>query len=110
MVGSGFAQASCPPASQTIKKGLEGPRHTAFHSDGSAVPGGAPGYDDNVDEVVDNKVAHFTANVPKGCAGYTGRICGRQRCFDANKPVSTVWKGAEGPVASARNVKVQRLS
>jgi hypothetical protein len=52
------------------KKGPEeAPTHTARIWDGLAIPGGAPGYDDN--KKFGNNIPHLGVQLPKGCATYT---------------------------------------
>jgi hypothetical protein len=53
------------------KKGPEeAPTHTACIWDGLAIPGGVPGYDE--DKQFGNNITHASAQLPKGCAIYTG--------------------------------------
>jgi hypothetical protein len=53
------------------KKGPEeAPRTPPEFGMALAIPGGAPGYDD--DEEFGNNITHVSAQLPKGCASYTG--------------------------------------
>jgi hypothetical protein len=54
-----------------IKRGPRGPMHTARIWMASAIPGGAPGYDD--DKQFGNFIAHQPSGLPKGCATYNGQ-------------------------------------
>jgi hypothetical protein len=62
---------SVGPGLSDNKKGPEeAPTHTACIRDGLAIPGGVPGYHDNKE--FGNNITHASAQLPKGCAIYTG--------------------------------------
>ena len=79
--------------------------HTARFWMALAIPGGAPGYDD--DKQFGNFIAHQPSGLPKGCASYNGQapeVKGRRRQRDLR---SLTWFRAfgEGKNAPCRHAR-----
>jgi len=68
--------------------------HTARIWMASAIPGGAPGYDD--DKEFGNFITHMTLEFPKGCANHNGqppKVKGRRQDAQGNRVKICVTKG-----------------